>query len=73
MGEMADLYNQYQEDTLEEISDYLEGRISKLDAVEKGILQEDGSLFPGTPNPPPQDFNSLVEELNILSLLMRRN
>lgn len=73
MGEMADFYNEYQGQTLEEITDYLEGRISKEKAVEEGILQEDGSMFPGTPNPPPQDFNSLVEELDMLSLLMRRH
>jgi hypothetical protein len=76
MGEMADFYNEEQEDSLIDIDLYQSGQISKLEAIDRGILDQDGSFFLGTPNPEPQDFDSLTKELDqlttIFNLLQRK-
>ncbi len=72
MGDMADYYNEYQADSMEEMLDYETGRYSENEAIERGILDEDGSM----PNIDPiwgvHDAESLKHELDKCELELRR-
>jgi hypothetical protein len=44
MGEFANYFNDEQAQSLEELCEYESGQISDAEAIERGILDEDGSL-----------------------------
>jgi hypothetical protein len=44
MGQHADDYNNIQADSLEDLTDYESGKISRLEAIERGILNERGEI-----------------------------
>lgn len=64
MGEFADYANDEQIQLLEDFLDYETGSISEQEAMERGILDEDGSIPTHVTTWGVHDIDSLVAELN---------
>jgi hypothetical protein len=64
MGEFADYANDEQMQSLEELMLYESGGISKHEAMERGILDEDGSIPTHVTTWGVHDVNSLEAELD---------
>jgi hypothetical protein len=64
MGEHADASNDEQAQSLEELLEYESGGMSDIEAIEQGILDEDGSIPTNGTTWGVHDVESLVAELD---------
>jgi hypothetical protein len=65
MGEFADYANDEQVQSLEDLLDYESGNLSKHEAMESGVLDEDGSIPTKITTWGVHDVNSLLNELAV--------
>ncbi len=71
MGQHADDYNDFQAQSCEDLLDYESGSIDKLEAIERGVLDENGCYTQNVTVWGVHDVESLVHELDVLSLMFR--
>lgn len=73
MGEMADYYNDYQAQTLEDLLNYQSGTMGVEEAIDCGVLDEFGSLDVNAPIlVGVEDINSLIVRLNECDLAITK-
>jgi hypothetical protein len=73
MGEFADYTNDEQTQSLEELMEYESGSISKHEAMERGILDEDGSIPTNITTWGVYDAHSLISEIDKCNLALLRS